>query len=170
MSTEIILQKLQTLGIVYGTKIAAALVILLVGLWLARHVSRLIEKTMIKAKVDATLAVFTRNVIYAAFMVFTVLAALSQVGIQTASFIAVLGAAGLAIGLALQGTLANLASGVLLILFRPYKVGDSIKVGGFEGTVQELQVFSTILMSADNKRIIIPNAKITSDSIVNSTK
>ena len=169
MSTEVLVQKLQHFSIVYGSKIAIALVILLAGLWFARHVSRLIEKAMVKAKVDATLAVFVRNLIYAAFMVFTVLAALSQVGIQTASFIAVLGAAGLAIGLALQGTLANLASGVLLILFRPYKVGDTIKVAGSEGVVKEVQVFSTILLSADNKRIIIPNAKITTDTIVNST-
>lgn len=169
MSKDIFIHKIQQISITYGSKIAAALAILIIGLWLARHISRLIEKTMVKAKVDTTLALFTRNIVYAGLMVFILLAVLSQLGIQTASFIAVLGAAGLAVGLALQGTLANLASGVLIILFRPYKVGDVIKVSGNEGTVKEIQVFCTILVSQDNKKFIIPNSKITGDTIVNNT-
>ena len=161
--------KIQQIAVSYGVRLAAALTILVLGLWLSRHISRLVEKAMITAKVDVTLAIFTRNVINIVLMVFIVLAVLSQLGIQTASFIAVLGAAGLAIGLALQGTLSNLASGVLIILFRPYKMGEVIKVAGFEGEVKEIQVFSTILHTAEGKKVIIPNAKVANDVVVNSS-
>jgi small conductance mechanosensitive channel len=169
MTKELAIQKIQSIALTYGSKIAMALVILIFGILAARMLSRFIEKAMLTAKVDATLAVFARNIMYVMLMVFVLLAALSQLGIQTASFIAVLEAAGLAIGLALQGTLSNFASGVLIILFRPYKAGDTIKVAGAEGLVKEIQVFSTILHSAENKRIIVPNAKITSDTIINNT-
>lgn len=169
MSISNMLQKLQELGLDYGVTIITSLVIFIFGLWLARFISQMTEKAMLKASVDATLALFTKNIVYFAVMAFMTLAVLARLGIQTASFVAVLGAAGLAISLALQGTLANVASGVLLILFRPFKIGDSIKVVGFEGTVKEIQIFATILHSTDNKRIIIPNAKITGDIIVNET-
>lgn len=151
----------------YGIKIVAAVAIFIIGKWIANFVSQLAEKLMLKAKVDPTLATFTRHIINVGFMIFVVIAALSQLGIQTASFIAVLGAAGLAIGLALQGSLSNFSAGVLLILFQTFRVGDLIEAGGVSGTVQEIQIFNTVLMSPDGKqRIIIPNSKITADKIV----
>jgi len=169
MQLTSIIQKIQELGLEYGVTIVTSLVILVFGFWLAGFVAKMIETAMLKAGIDLTLAKFTRNIAYALVLVFMVLAVLARLGIQTASFIAVLGAAGLAISLALQSTLANVASGVLLILFRPYKIGDVIKVAGFEGTVNEIQVFATILHTADKKRVIIPNAKVTGDIIVNET-
>jgi len=169
MSFSTLLQKLQELGLDYGVTALTAFIIFLFGLWLARFISQMAEKAILKANVDATLALFTKNIVYFAVMAFMTLAVLARLGIQTASFVAVLGAAGLAISLALQGTLANIASGVLLILFRPFKIGDSIKVAGLEGIVKEIQIFATILHSTDNKKIIIPNSKITGDIIINET-
>jgi small conductance mechanosensitive channel len=151
----------------YGMKILAAIAIFVIGKWIARFVSQLAEKLMLKAKVDPTLATFTKHIINVGFMIFVVIAALSQLGIQTASFIAVLGAAGLAIGLALQGSLSNFSAGVMLILFHTFRVGDFIEAAGVIGTVQEIQIFNTVLISADGKqRIIVPNSKITADKIV----
>ena len=123
------------------------------------------------AKQDETLISFVSHLSYVALMAFVIIAALGQLGIQTASFIAVIGAAGLAVGLALQGSLANFASGVLMIIFKPIKVGDYIEGGGVAGTVAEIQIFNTILTTPDNKKIIIPNAHLTNDNIINySTK
>ncbi|MGD9331048.1 MAG: mechanosensitive ion channel, partial [Desulfobacterales bacterium] len=116
---------------------------------------------------DPTLQTFVGNMVYYALLTFVILAALSQIGIQTTSFIAVIGAAGLAVGLALQGSLANFAAGFLLIMFRPFKVGDFIEGAGVMGTVESLQIFTTQLRTPDNKKIIIPNASLTGDNIVN---
>jgi small conductance mechanosensitive channel len=126
---------------------------------------------MEKSKVDDTLTGFVANLAYAGLLAFVIIAALNQLGIQTASFIAVIGAAGLAIGLALQGSLANFAAGVLMIIFRPFKSGDLIEGAGVTGVVEEIQIFTTQLKTPDNKTIIIPNANVLSDNIVNySTK
>jgi small conductance mechanosensitive channel len=122
---------------------------------------------MEKREVDPTLQTFVGNMVYYALLTFVILAALSQIGIQTTSFIAVIGAAGLAVGLALQGSLANFAAGFLLIMFRPFKVGDFIEGAGVMGTVESLQIFTTQLRTPDNKKIIIPNASLTGDNIVN---
>ena len=122
---------------------------------------------MERTKVDAAVVGFACSLVHAAVMVFVILAALGQVGIQTTSFIAVLGAAGLAVGLALQGSLANFASGVLILLFRPYKVGDFIEAGGATGVVKEIHIFTTTLTTVDNKREIVPNAKMMGDKITN---
>jgi len=151
----------------YGLSLLAAILIFVIGKWLARVVSNLIEKILEKAKVEKTLASFAKNISYVGFLVFVIIAALGKLGVQTTSFIAVIGAAGLAVGLALQGSLANFASGVLIILFRPFKVGDFIQAGGSMGTVTETQIFNTILSTPDNKKEIIPNAKITGDNITN---
>ena len=151
----------------YGIKILAALAIFIIGRWIARIVSQLAEKLMLKAKIDQTLATFTKHIINVGIMIFVVIAALSQLGIQTASFVAILGAAGLAIGLALQGSLSNFSAGVMLIIFQTFRVGDFIEAAGVTGIVQEIQIFNTVLMSADGKqRIIVPNSKITADKIV----
>lgn len=159
--------KLQELFAVYGIKVIAALAILILGRWVARAVQKLLERVMVRSNIDETLVRFACHLAYIALLAFFVLAALNQLGIQTTSFVAVLGAAGLAIGFALQGSLSNFAAGVLLIVFRPFKVGDFIEGGGVSGVVEEIQIFTTQLKSPDNKTIIIPNAKITGDNIVN---
>lgn len=166
-----LLIRLQELAAFYGIKIVAALVILVVGRWLAKAISRLTERFLNRGKVDPTIVSFVEHLTYIALMTFVVLAALAQIGIQTTSFIAVIGAAGLAIGLALQGSLANFAAGFLLIIFKPFKTGDYIDGAGVTGTVEKIQVFTTVLRTVDNKTIIVPNAKIMGDNIVNySTK
>lgn len=149
----------------YGISLIGALAIFLVGRWLAHILAQAIENAMLKAKVEKTLTSFSKNMIFIGFMVFVVIAALGQLGIQTTSFVAVIGAAGLAVGLALQGSLSNFAGGVMLILFRPFKAGDTIEAGGATGVVEEIQIFSTIINGADNRRIIVPNSKITGDKI-----
>jgi small conductance mechanosensitive channel len=131
--------------------------------------SSLAGKALTKAKVDATLVPFIENLAYMAMLVFVVIAALGAVGVQTASFIAVLGAAGLAVGLALQGSLANFASGVLILVFKPFRVGDFVEISGVKGTVQAIHVFNTVLNAPDNVRIIVPNGQVTSGNILNYT-
>ena len=149
----------------YGLSLLAAILIFVIGKWVAKIVAQLIEKTMNKTKVDATLASFTKNMAYYAILIFVIIAALGKLGVQTNSFIALIGAAGLAVGFALQGTLANFAAGIMIILFETFKTGDTIEAGGASGKVEEIQIFNTILRSADNKKIIIPNSKITGDKI-----
>jgi len=164
---EDLVQKGYALLAAYGLKIILAIIIFIVGRWVARLFSKLTKRIMEKRDVDQTLQSFVGNLVYYALLTFVVLAALSQIGIQTTSFIAVIGAAGLAIGLALQGSLANFAAGFLLIMFRPFKVGDFIEGAGVSGTVESLQIFTTQLRTPDNKKIIIPNASLTGDNIVN---
>jgi small conductance mechanosensitive channel len=151
----------------YGVKILMAIIILVIGRWVAGIFSKVIQRVMEKREVDETLRSFVGNLVYYTLLTFVVLAALSQLGIQTTSFIAVIGAAGLAIGLALQGSLANFAAGFLMILFRPFKVGDFIEGAGVAGTVESLQIFTTLLRTPDNKKIIIPNASLTGGNIIN---
>lgn len=146
-----------------------ALVIFIVGRWIAGLIANITEKAMIRAKIEATLYRFVKNVVYLTLLVFVIIAALAQVGIQTASFIAVLGAAGLAVGLALQGSLANFASGVLLVFFKPFRVGDFVEIAGKAGTVKEIHIFNTIINSPDNLRVIVPNSQVTGSSITNYT-
>lgn len=162
-----LLPKIYELLTVYGIKVIAALAIFIVGRWVAKGIRRFIRKMMTHSKVDPTLISFVANLAYVALLAFIVIAALNQLGIQTASFIAILGAAGLAVGLALQGSLSNFAAGVLMIVFRPFKVGDFIEGAGVAGTVEEIQIFTTLLITPDNKTIIVPNSKITGDNIIN---
>jgi len=166
---EAILPKVQELVSTFGIKVATALLILVIGRWVAKFLRNLTGKMMGKGNLDATLVKFVGNLVYFALLVFVVLAALAQVGIQTTSFIAIIGAAGLAVGLALQGSLANFAAGVLLVIFRPFKVGDYIEGAGVGGIVEEIHIFSTLLCTLDNKAIIVPNAKLTGDNITNYT-
>ncbi|MHC4264477.1 MAG: mechanosensitive ion channel family protein [Planctomycetota bacterium] len=162
-------QKIYEYLTINGLQVLAAIVIFFVGRWLAKIISKLIAKAMTKAKVEITLVSFVQNLSYVALLVFVVIAVLHKLGIQTASFIAVLGAAGLAVGLALQGSLANFASGVLMLIFKPFKVGDFIEAGGSKGIVKEIQIFNTILNTPDNIRVIIPNAQVTGGNIKNYT-
>jgi small conductance mechanosensitive channel len=153
----------------YGLNIIGALIIFIVGRWLAGFLSLLVEKAMVKANVDKTIASFTRHLTHIGLLVFVVISALSRLGIETAQFAVVIGAAGLAIGLAWQGTLSNFASGVLLIIFRPFRVGDFIEAAGVKGTVTEIQIFTTIINTPDNIRVIIPNSHLTGGNIMNYT-
>ena len=164
-----LLGKVYELLTVYGMKVVAAIVILIVGRWVARGISNFIKKVMTKSKTDETLIKFVGNLSYIALLAFVIVAALNQLGIQTTSFIAILGAAGLAIGLALQGSLGNFAAGVLMIIFKPFKVGDFIEGAGVAGVVEEIQIFNTQLVTPDNKTVIVPNAKMTGDNITNYT-
>jgi len=164
---EHILAKIQELIVLYGLKVIAAVLILILGRLAAKILKKVIESIMIRTKVDVTLISFVGSLIYVTLMAFVIIAALEQLGIQTTSFIAILGAAGLAVGLALQGSLSNFAAGVLMIIFKPFKVGDTIEGGGASGVVEKIEIFTTILKSPDNKTIIVPNSKIGGGSIVN---
>jgi len=152
---------------IYGPKILAAIAIFIVGKMVAKWIKRLVNRVMSKGNVDPLIIGFTSSIAYMAMMAFVIMATLGQVGIQTTSFIAILGAAGLAIGLALQGSLANFAAGFLLIIFRPFKIGDFIEAAGVTGKVNDIQIFTTTLTTGDNKTIIIPNAKLGGDNITN---
>jgi len=164
---ENLLVKVQEWVAFYGFKIIAAVLILIVGRWVAKMVKKLISRILSGRKVDQTIVSFVVNLAYIAMLTFVVIAAMAQVGIQTTSFIAVIGAAGLAIGLALQGSLANFAAGFLMIIFKPFKAGDYIEGGGTAGVVEKIEVFTTTLNTVDNKVIIVPNAKMMGDNITN---
>lgn len=166
---EGLIEKGRELIAVFGLKIVAAIFIFVIGKWVAKFLKKFSVKLMTKSKVDATLVKFLGHVIYISLLTFVIIAALGKLGIQTTSFIAVLGAAGLAVGLALQGSLSNFAAGVLMIIFRPFRVGDLIEGAGVLGTVEEIQIFTTLLKTPDNKAVIIPNAKLTADNITNFT-
>lgn len=152
---------------VYGLKVVAAIAILVVGRWLAKLFKRIFKKIMTSRNVDVTITSFVGSLTYYLLLAIFVIAALGQLGIQTTSFIAVLGAAGLAVGLALRESLANFAAGFMMILFRPFKVGDYIEGAGTAGTVDKIHIFNTQLKTPDNKIVIVPNANLTSGNITN---
>jgi small conductance mechanosensitive channel len=151
----------------YGAMLLLALLIFVVGKWIARGLSNALVRTMEKKQVDVTITRFVGSLVYGALFAFVIVAALSQLGIETTSFIAVLGAAGLAVGLALQGSLSNFAAGVLLILFRPIRAGDFVETAGVAGIVEEVGIFTTTLKTGDNKVIIIPNSGVMGSTITN---
>jgi small conductance mechanosensitive channel len=160
---EVDLSLLQEIGLA----LLSAVVIFLVGRFLAKLLTKTTKRLMQKANIDPTLERFLNNLLYFAVMAIVIIATINQLGVQTTSLLAVVGAAGLAVGLALQGSLANFAAGVLLVGFRPYKVGDFIEAGGVAGSVEEVQIFTTVFKTGDNKRIIVPNAQIMAGTIVN---
>lgn len=151
----------------YGVKLIVALLIFVIGRWVARKLSNTVQNLMTARQVDEALVKFTTNLTYTALLIFVVIAALGQVGIQTASFVAIVGAAGLAIGLAMQGSLSNFAAGVLIIIFRPFRIGDFIEAAGAAGVVESIMIFTTELKTGDNKKIIIPNSSILGGVITN---
>ena len=155
------------MAIFYGTQFITAAIIFIIGKWIARRLANLLKKGMTKGGVDITLVNFLGNLVYYLIFAFVIIAALSQLGIQTASMAAVIAAAGLAVGLALQGSLSNFAAGVMLILFRPFKAGDYIEAAGIAGTVEAITIFTTTLKTPDNKIIIAPNSKVSGDNITN---
>ena len=157
-------------GAEYGVRIIGAIAIFVIGKWIAKKLSGLIKKVMERGEIDPTLSAFIASIIDIILMVVVVLAAIKNLGIDTTSFIAILGAAGLAIGLALQGTFGNIGSGVILILFRPFEVGNFVSVGGESGTVEAITLFNTTLLTPDNKVILIPNSTVASGNITNFSK
>ena len=162
-----LIAQIQELLAVYGLKVLAALAILFFGRIVARWGRRLAVKMLERGGADKIVVGFVGSIVYIALMVFVVLAALGQLGVQTTSFIAIIGAAGLAIGLALQGSLANFAAGFLLIIFRPFKVGDFIEAAGVSGSVETIKIFTTTLTTPDNKTVIVPNSGIYEGNIIN---
>jgi small conductance mechanosensitive channel len=160
-------EKLIELVTLYGLRVLGAIAIFFIGRAVAKLLRNGIRRLLAKGNVDETLSRFITSLSYIALLAFVVIASLNQLGVQTTSLIAVLGAAGLAVGLALQGSLSNFAAGVLLILFKPFKTGDYIEGGGTAGTVEEIQILTTQLATPDNKTVIVPNAKMLGDNIVN---
>lgn len=158
---------IQTTGVDLGINLVTAIVIFFVGKWIVALVIKGLMKAMQKGDIDTTLRRFIGNLARMLLMLFVIIAAINALGVQTASLIALLGAAGLAVGLALQGSLSNFAAGVLIVLFRPYKVGDWIEGGGVSGAVEEVQILTTVLKTGDNKRVIIPNSQIMGSTITN---
>ena len=158
--TEMVMPYLINLGI--------AIAIFIIGKWLARRITNIVVSILKRIKgIDVTLVKFIENIIYYILMMVVILTALSKLGVETTSFFAILGAAGLAIGLALKDSLGNFASGVMLILFKPFRVGDFVTVAGVSGTVNEISIFSSILTTGDNQRMIVPNGAIIAGTIVN---
>ncbi|MEB5973056.1 small-conductance mechanosensitive channel MscS [Pantoea dispersa] len=160
----------QALILSYAVNIVAAIAIIIVGMIIARVVSNGVNRLLVARHIDATVADFLSALVRYGIIAFTIIAALGRVGVQTASVIAVLGAAGLAVGLALQGSLSNLAAGVLLVTFRPFRTGEFVDLGGVMGTVQNVQIFSTTLKTADGKIVVVPNGKIIAGNIVNFSR
>ncbi len=155
------------LAVAWGAKVVVAVLIFLIGWWIARRISSGAQRILLRGGADPLLGDFLRNIVFAFLLALVVVGALDRIGVPTASLLAALGAAGLAVGLALQGSLSNLAAGVLIMLTRPFRVGDFIEVAGVSGTVRSMSLMHTVLYSPDNCQVIVPNGKILGDSITN---
>ena len=162
-----ILELLRTSGVEFGINLVTAIAIFYIGRIVVRLLTRGLRKVMQAQEIDKTLESFVCNLASMVLLTFVIIASVSALGIQTTSFIAVLGAAGLAIGLALQGSLSNFASGVLIVMFRPYKVGDWVEAAGVAGTIVEVQILTTVFKTGDNKSIIVPNGQVMNSVIIN---
>ena len=160
-------QQWTELALRYGVQLLTAIAIFVIGRWAAKAVTGILRKAMSKAKADEMLVGFLSNIVYGLLLTFIVIAALSQLGIETTSLAAILAAAGLAIGLALQGSLSNFAAGVMIIIFRPFKKGDYVEAAGTAGSVNDINIFTTTLKTPDNKMVIIPNSSVTGGNITN---
>tara|TARA_B110000483_G_C18141047_1_gene521466 strand:+ start:893 stop:1423 length:531 start_codon:yes stop_codon:yes gene_type:complete len=166
-STHAVKQWLMTDGVDWAINIVMALAIFIIGRMIARILTGMLRKGFVKSGMDETLAGFLCEIAKILMTLVVVMAALGKLGINTTSFVAILGAAGLAVGLALQGSLANFASGAMIIFFRPYKVGDFIEAGGTKGIVEEISIFNTNMRTPQNQVVIVPNGQITGGTIVN---
>ncbi len=163
------IDQLISLATDWGLRVAAAMLIFLAGLWVAKVMTRRTRWLMEKRQVDAALVSFVSSLLHALLLIFVILAAVANLGIQTTSLVAFLGAAGLAVGLALQGSLSNFAAGVLIILFRPFRIGDFIEAGGAAGIVESIGILFTEMKTPDNKKIVAPNSSIMAGFITNVT-
>ncbi len=169
MDINKILDQIVTLGLNYGPRLIGAIVVLIIGFWIIKLLVKSLKKVLNKSKIDPTLVPFVLSLSSTLFKVLLIISVFGMVGIQMTSFIAILGAAGLAIGMALSGTLQNFAGGVMILIFKPFVVGDFIDAQGYSGTVKAIQVFNTILTTPDNKTIIIPNGSLSGSSMTNFT-
>ena len=160
-------QMLGEMGLQFGTKLLLAVIVWIIGQWIITRILNLIDAAMSKKKVEITLHQFLHSIFSITFKAIQIIIFASMIGVETASLIAMLGAAGLAIGLALQGSLANFAGGILILFFRPFKAGDVIEAQGFVGTVVEIQIFNTIMRTLDNQRVIIPNGLLSNGCVKN---
>lgn len=167
---EINFEKIQELIMVYGPKLIGAILTLIIGWWIIRIILRVLRIRLEKREIDPSLRGFVNSLTGITLKVLLLVSVIGMIGVQMTSFIALLGAAGLAVGMALSGTLQNFAGGVMLILFKPFKAGDFIEAQGYTGTVSEIQIFNTILKTPDNKVIIIPNGGLSTSSMVNFSK
>ena len=164
---EEVLAKVYDWAALYGIKIVGAIAIIVIGRIVTGILAGVVRRLMTKGNADETLTKFVVSLVRIGLLTFIFIAALGTLGVQTASFVAVLGAAGLAVGFALQGSLSNFASGVMIIIFKPFKAGDYVEAGGVSGVIEAVHIFNTILKTPDNKKVILPNSKITGDSITN---
>lgn len=162
-----VIENLYTLAARYGIKLVLALVVLVIGLMVIKAITKGVVKIMKKRDVNESLIPFLKSMINVLLKVMLIISVMGMVGIQMTSFIAILGAAGLAVGLALSGTLQNFAGGVMILLFKPYQVGDFVEVQGYMGTVKEIQIFTTHLLTPDNRKVIIPNSPIANGALTN---
>ncbi len=162
-----VIENLYTLAVRYGMKLVMAIVVLIVGLIVIKWITKTMVKLMKKRDMNESLIPFLKSLANILLKAMLIISVMGMVGIQMTSFIAVLGAAGLAVGLALQGTLQNFAGGVMILLFKPYEVGNFIEAQGFMGTVKEIQIFTTVLLTPDNRKVIIPNSPLATGSITN---
>jgi small conductance mechanosensitive channel len=169
MDFNAIIQAIGTFLSEHWLQVVYAIIILFVGRWLAKVISQLVSKALTKAKVDPTLTSFAQSLSYVGLLIFVVIAALTKLGIEMSQVTVVIGAAGLAVAFALQGSLSNFAAGVLLVVFKPFKVGDFVELAGKAGTVKEIEIFNTVINSPDNVKIIIPNGQVTGSNIMNYT-
>ena len=169
MDTAEIINSITEIAADFGLRLFYAVLIIFVGRWVVKLLLKIIKSALEKTTVEETVRIFVANLLNTLLMVIIFIAAINQLGIETTTIIAMLGAAGLAIGLALQGSLANFAAGILIVMFRPYKVGDYIEAGSVAGTVLDIQIFSTVLKTPDNKVVVIPNGTIMDSSITNYT-
>jgi small conductance mechanosensitive channel len=167
MNSEQVIDQLIDASIIYVPKIIMALIIWFVGIWIIRIFIHGTEQTLDKRNIDASLKPFVKGLVSVLLKVLLVISVLSTIGIQMTSFVAIIGAAGLAVGLALSGTLQNFAGSVIILIFRPYKVGDFIEAQSFNGTVSEIHIFNTVLKTPDNKTVIIPNGKLSNSPLIN---
>jgi small conductance mechanosensitive channel len=165
--SELVIQKLLNFSLEFGPKVIGAILTLLIGLWIIRSITKFVGKRLAKSTVDETLAPFLKNLLNYSLKVLLLISVAGIIGVQTTSFIAVLGAAGLAIGMALQGSLSNFAGGVLILVFRPFKLGDFIKASGHQGVVNEILLFVTVLKTPDNRTIYLPNGPLAAGAIEN---
>jgi len=170
MNLENVMEQLTVIAVQYGPKLLGAILVLIVGSWVIKVLSSGFGKMLDKRNVNASLTPFLKSLVSITLKVLLVVSVLGMVGIQMTSFIAILGAAGLAVGMALSGTLQNFAGGVIILIFKPFKVGDYITAQGHSGTVNEIQIFNTILKTPDNKTIIVPNAELSNSSLTNFSK
>ena len=170
VSLDVFLAKMIDLGISVGSKILLAIVVFLVGRWIVRRLNKLLAKILEKRHVEASLSTFVKSLVNITLTLLLIIVVIGVLGIETSSFIALFASAGVAIGMALSGTLQNFAGGVMILLFKPFKVGDTIEAQGQTGTVREIQIFNTILATPDNKIIIIPNGGLSTGLMKNYSR